>query len=170
MPLVFAAFVVVYFLKMKKEVSQFYDSNHNVPRSHYNRLVMISALDILLNLPLLTFEMIFDIIQEKSLVSNLLTAWPGWKLAHSHIHLIQFFDSYEWRLSPKNLAVQYYNWWKNVALALAFFLLFGISRDMREKYVKFFYVCTKPLGFRPPSKPGPVLPAMSFQAGPAKNL
>ena len=153
---------------MRREMNEFADSSAQVSRTHYNRLLAISAVDLFFNFPSLILEMVIDISVEKNLDPHLVSAWPGWKIAHSRMNMIGIADA-SWRVNALNRASTYYNWWKNVAFALVFLLLFGISKDMRGKYLAFFYKCARPLGIRPPMKQGPILPAMSFQPGLAGN-
>lgn len=146
-------------------MKEIFNSNRNLSRSRYFRLIAIASLDIFLTLPTVLENMIVDIIQEKSFGVNLATSYPGWKIAHTQIHDVILYVG-SWRENKLDVGLWYYNWSANFVLAFTYFVLFGLSVDMREKYLNLFWAFMEPLGVTPkPGNKGATMSKMRFDAG-----
>ena len=137
-------------------------SNATLSQRRLIQLLALGLFDILITLPLAIINLVQDL-----LASGSTGFWPGWKAAHAGFSSIPMVTSEEWRSSGfwSVFSIRFYQWINPIS-AIAFFLLFGITKKKRACYRNIFWLVLKPLGIRPPVNhvaseiifdPGPVI-------------
>ena len=148
-------------------MDQFYDENsvQSFSRSRYFRLMVLASIDILITIPTEVFLMAEAIISSKNLFGGHIPASLNWHKVHSTISVIFLVPADEWRTSL-NIGVYQYANWINFVWALLFFLIFGTTRDMFNRYKLAFWFCLRPFGLIRREQVPLVLPPMKFEAAP----
>ena len=138
-------------------------SNTIMNRSGFLKLLALGLFDILLTLPITILQLVIDILQ-----GDITGFWPGWKTAHASFSTIPTVTSEEWK-SAGFLTVfsVRFNQWVNPIFAVAFFLLFGTTKEKRDWYRSIFWKVMRPFGLKP--RVDPVASDVVFGSGPMVN-
>ena len=135
-------------------------SNASIDRNGFLKLLVLGVFDVIITMPLTVIEVVKDLL----IVGNI-SFWPGWKAIHSDFSTIPTFTSEEWKAGGFWTIFEIrFDQWDNPILALAFFLLFGLTEQKRSWYRSIFWRAVKPFGFRP--RVDPVASSIAFGSGP----
>ena len=109
--------------------------------------MVLSALDILLTLPLTVIGLVQDLTQTHFVF------WPGWDALHANFNQIPTASAEFWKSLGfwTQFSVKW-DEWINPFIALVFFALFGLTEEARARYAAIFWAVAKPLGFKPKPK------------------
>lgn len=132
--------------KQYKEVNAFLSTgNTTIDRPNYTRLFILSALDVIVSLPLLIFITISEF------TSGPVLFWPGWSFIHQYIGQVVQASTEEWNHLGGFWLRFYLKWnqWIGPVWAVIFFALFGLTEDARMRYKSIFWAVMKPFGLKP---------------------
>ena len=135
-------------------------SNASIDRNGFLKLLVLGVFDVIITLPFAVMVLVTDL-----LFGGDISFWPGWKAIHSDFSTIPTVTSEEWKTLGfwTIFEVRFYQW-VNPILALAFFLLFGLTEQKRSWYRSIFWRAVKPFGSRP--RVDPVVSSIDFGSGP----
>ena len=139
-------------------MKEFQASNISFTRPRYFRLMALSLFDALGTLPSGILNLCFNIL---TLYDSGFSFWPGWEVIHGNGNLVGTLTSDEWHSNRLQVASGVYLNWIYFIFALVFFVLFGLSDDMLERYGKLYWRILGTFGFYPPVKK--VLSGIRFQ-------
>ena len=138
-------------------------SNTTMNRSGFLKLLILGLFDILLTLPIQILSLVQDILQ-----GGITGFWPGWKAVHVPFSTIPTITSEEWKSAGFwtvfNIRLSQ---WINLIFAVAFFLLFGTTKQKRAWYRSIFWKVMRPFGLEP--RVDPVTSDVMFGSGPVVN-
>ena len=151
------------YFKRNRNLDATLASNTTMNRSGFLKLLALGLFDILLTLPLSIVLLVQDILQD-----GITGFWPGWKAVHASFSTIPTFTSEEWRSAGfwSIFSVRLYQW-LNPIFAVAFFLLFGTTKQKRAWYRSIFWKVMQPLGLEP--RVNPAASNIVFGPGPPVN-
>lgn len=114
-------------------------ANKNPNQNRYNRLIGLTAFQILLSLPAIIFILYVD--------SQVLTVhpWISWEDTHFDYSFVGQIPSFEWRADPVLQAVAEFDRWLPVVCAFSFFAFFGFAEEARRNYSKAYSFATSSL-------------------------
>ena len=147
------------YFKRNRELDATLASNTTMNRSGFLKLLALGLFDILLTLPLSIVLLVQNILQ-----GGITGFWPGWKAVHASFSTIPTTTSEEWKSDGfwKVFFVRF-DQWVNPILAVAFFLLFGITEQKRDWYRSIFWKVMQPFGLKP--RVNPVTSDIVFGSG-----
>ena len=151
------------YFKRNRELEAALASDTTINRSCFLKLLALGLFDILLTLPLTILGFVQDLLQV-----SITGFWPGWKAVHASFSTIPTATSEEWKSDGfwKVFFVRF-DQWVNPILAVAFFLLFGITEQKRDWYRSIFWKVMRPFGLEP--RVDPVASDVVFGSGPMVN-
>ena len=160
MCLFLAARLVITYFKHNNELDATLASNTTLNRNAFLKLLVLGLFDILLTLPIMILSLITELLESKAA-----GFWPGWKAIHSDFSTIPTLTSEEWKAGGfwSNFSIRF-DQWDNPIFALAFFLLFGLTKQKRSWYRSIFWRAVKPFGLRP--RVDPVVSSIAFGSRP----
>ena len=133
------------YFKRNRELDATLASNTTMNRSGFLKLLALGLFDILLTLPLSIVLLVQDTIQD-----GITGFWPGWKAVHASFSTIPTVTSEEWKSAGFWTVFSIrFNQWVNPIFAVAFFLLFGTTKQKRDWYRSIFWKVMRPLGLKP---------------------
>ena len=151
------------YFKRNRSLDATLASNTTMNRSAFFKLFALGLFDILLTLPLSIVSLIEDLLQ-----GSITGFWPGWKAVHASFSTIPTITSEEWKSAGFwtvfNVRL---GEWTNPIFAVAFFLLFGTTKQKRDWYRNIFWKVMRPFGLRP--RVDPVASDVVFGSGPMVN-
>ncbi|KAI0276044.1 pheromone A receptor-domain-containing protein [Russula aff. rugulosa BPL654] len=114
-------------------------ANKNPNQNRYNRLIGLTASQILLSLPAIIFALYVD--------SQVLTVhpWISWENTHFDYSFVGQIPSFEWRADPVLQTVAELDRWLPVVCAFSFFAFFGFAEEARRNYSKAYSFATSSL-------------------------
>lgn len=131
-------------------MNEFFTNRSTISRARYFRIMVLGSLDVLLTLPLNAINFTVSVNINRS---HEIGFWPGLTLLHSH-WVPNTVNSSKWRQDGFwNTFNFYYIQWCTVPLALAFFLIFGLTKDVRKSYRDAYWLVMGFVGFKPSEKP-----------------
>ena len=137
-------------------------SNKNPNQNRYNRLIALSASQIIMGLPVAFFSLYVNV---HHLTVN---PWISWDNTHSDYSFVGEVPSSMWRADPVVQAVaELTDRWIVVVSAFAFFAFFGFAEEARRNYRKAYSFATSTLRMPDFRKSGnsssqPCTPSSSF--------
>ena len=138
-------------------------SNTTMNISGFFKLLALGLFDILLTLPLSIVSLV-----EAFLEVGITGFWPGWKAVHASFSTIPTFTSEEWKSAGFwTVFTIRLSQWINPIFAVAFFLLFGTTKQKRDWYRSIFWKVMRPFGLEP--RIDPVASDVVFGSGPMVN-
>ena len=151
------------YFKRNRNLDATLASNTTMNRRGFLKLLALGLFDILLTLPLSIVLLVQDTIQD-----GITGFWPGWKTVHASFSTIPTITSEEWKSAGfwTVFNIRLYQW-VNPIFAIAFFLLFGTTKEKRAWYRSIFWKVMRPLGLKP--HVNPVASGVVFGSGPVVN-
>ena len=138
-------------------------SNTTMNRSGFLKLLALGLFDSLLTLPLTILGFVQDLLQV-----GITGFWPGWKAVHASFSTIPTATSEEWKSAGFwTVFTIKFDQWINPIFAVAFFLLFGTTKQKRDWYRSIFWKVMRPFGLKP--RVDPVASDVVFGSGPMVN-
>ena len=135
-------------------------SNASIDRNGFIKLLVLGVFDVIITMPLQVIGLVTDLLFDGSF-----SFWPGWKAIHGDFSTIPMATSEEWKAGGSwTIFAIRFDQWDNPILALAFFLLFGLTEQKRSWYRSIFWRAVKPFGFRP--RVDPVVSSIAFASVP----
>jgi pheromone a factor receptor len=104
--------------------------------NHYNRLFMLSGIDIAITIP-------FNIWYFTTVFQAALPSWPGWKSVHGHFSQIEIFTTAVLNSHLQVLCEMELTRWTSVLYGFLFFLFFGVGAEARKHYLHAWYYISK---------------------------
>ena len=151
------------YFKRNRELDATLASSTTMNRSGFLKLLALGLFDILLTLPLSIVALVQDILQD-----GITGFWPGWKAAHASFSTISTDTSEEWESAGSWMVFSIrFDQWINPIFAVAFFLLFGTTKQKRAWYRSIFWKVMRPFGLEP--RVDPVASDVVFKSGPMVN-
>jgi hypothetical protein len=115
-----------------------------ISRSRYIRLMVISGMEIVGNVPL----GIFYIVHNSKLG---VTPWKGWAYTHKDYNVVYEIPASIWKNDPNAaLALEMFRW-SLVLCAFIFFALFGFANEARQNYRLLFTSIASRIGYSTPT-------------------
>jgi pheromone a factor receptor len=105
-------------------------SNQNPNQSRYNRLIALSAVEILGSLPVSLYTLYANAYYIP------VQPWISWENTHYHYFAVDQVSSAEWHADATSGAMLEVNRWIPVIAAFLFFLFFGFAEEARRHYRK----------------------------------
>ncbi|KAI0309293.1 GPCR fungal pheromone mating factor [Amylostereum chailletii] len=136
-----------------KQFNDFLQSQRNLPRSRYLRILALGCIDAFGTLPIGILVFVVD-------VRSVDDFWPGWSVVHSKADWPpQSFSTALWSQNKWSRIGLHFSQWINVADGVVFFLFFGLTGEARALYRRAFGRVVEKLGWRaspasPPDRPG----------------
>ena len=138
-------------------------SNTTMNRSGVLKLLALGIFDILLTLPITILGLVQDLLH-----GNIAGFWPGWGTVHASFSTIPTATSEEWKSAGIWTVLNVrFNQWVCPIFAVAFFLLFGTTKQKRDWYRSIFWKLVRPFGLKP--RVDPVTSDVMFGSGPVVN-
>ena len=151
------------YFKHNRELDATLASNTTMNRSSFLKLLALGLFDILLTLPISIIALVQDILQ--GCISGF---WPGWKTVHASFSTIPTVTSEEWKSAGFWTVFNFgFDQWVNPIFAVAFFILFGTTKQKRDWYRSIFWRVMRPFGLKP--RVDPVASEVVFGSGPIVN-
>lgn len=132
------------FWRSSKMFNGMLGSNKSPNQNRYNRLIALSAIQIVTFLPVAIFGLYVN--------THYLTVhpWISWDDTHSDYSFVGQIPSFVWRADPVLQAVTELNRWIIVISAFSFFAFFGFAEEARRNYRKAYSFATSSLLSRLP--------------------
>ena len=151
------------YFKRNRDLDATLASNTTMNRSGFLKLLALGLFDILLTLPIQILSLVEDILQ-----GGITGFWPGWKTVHASFSTIPTVTSEEWKSAGFwTVFTVRFSQWINPIFAVAFFLLFGTTKQKRDWYRSIFWKVMKPPGLKP--RVNPATSNIVFGPGPPVN-
>ena len=151
------------YFKRNRNLNATLASNTTMNRSGFLKLLALGLFVILLTLPLSIVGLVEDLLQ-----GGITGFWPGWKTVHASFSTVLTVTSEEWKSAGFWTVFTFkFDQWINPILAVAFFLLFGITEQKRAWYRSIFWKVARPFGLKP--RVDPVASNIVFGPGPPVN-
>ena len=133
------------YFKRNRDLDATLASNTTMNRSAFFKLLALGLFDILLTLPITSLGLVQDILQ-----GGITGFWPGWKAVHASFSTIPTVTLEEWKSAGFWFVFNIrFSQWVNPIFAVAFFLLFGTTKEKRDWYRSIFWKIMLPLGLKP---------------------
>ena len=147
------------YFKRKRNLDATPASSTTMNRNTFLKLLTLGLFDIILTLPVQILGVVQGLLQE-----DITGFWPGWEDVHASFSTIPTATSEEWKSDGfwKVFFVRF-DQWVNPILAVAFFLLFGITEQKRDWYRSIFWKVMQPFGLKP--RVNPVTSDIVFGSG-----
>ena len=137
------------YFKRNRDLDATLASNTTMNRSGFLKLLALGLFDIVLTLPITILGLVQGLLQ-----GNITGFWPGWEVVHASFSTISTATSEEWKSDGTwNVVFVRLNQWVNPIFAVAFFLLFGTTKQKRAWYRSIFWKVMQPLGLKPRVNP-----------------
>lgn len=144
--MVYSVLTIVSFLKRRREMSQFLNSNAQITFSRYFRLMALAMMDTAFTLPLSIFVMWLNAVESE------VSPWRGLADAHWGFSRIEQIPAVEWRSFYWSLLSFYLDRWSIVFCAALFFGFFGFAEESRKNYAKAYWFVMRRFGYAPEPK------------------
>ena len=150
-------------LKHNRNLDATLASNATMNRSGFLKLLALGLFDILLTLPITILGLVQDLLH-----GNIAGFWPGWGTVHASFSTIPTATSEEWKSAGFwTVFTLRLDQWNNPIFAVAFFLLFGTTKQKRDWYRSIFWKVMRPFGLKP--RVDPVASDVVFGSGSMVN-
>ena len=151
------------YFKRNRELDATLASNTTMNRSGFLKLLALGLFDILLTLPITILGLVQNLLEV-----GITGFWPGWKAVHASFSTIRTVTSEEWKSAGFWVVFNIrFSQWVNPIFAVAFFLLFGTTKEKRDWYRSIFWKVMRPFGLKP--RVDPVASDVVFDSGPMFN-
>ena len=151
------------YFKRNRELDATLASNTTMNRSGFLKLLALGLFDIFLTLPLSIVALVQDLLE-----GDITGFWPGWKAVHASFSTIPTFTLEEWKSAGFwSVFTIRLSQWINPIFAVAFFLLFGTTKQKRDWYRSIFWKIMRPFGLKP--RVDQVASDVIFGSGPMVN-
>lgn len=167
--MVYCTLTVSAFLRRRKEMSQFLNSNAQITFSRYFRLMALALMDTVLTVPLASFAIWLNAVQSP------ISPWRGLADVHWGFHRVEQIPAIQWRLDHWVVLSFAFDQWFIILCAVTFFAFFGFAEESRKNYAKIYWTIMRRFGYQPKPKAStfsnssavrtPHLPMMSAQGG-----
>lgn len=167
--MIYCIFTVHAFMKRRKEMSQFLNSNSQITFSRYFRLMALAMMDTLFTVPLGSLVIWVNTTQSE------IAPWKGLADVHWGFSRVEQIPAVMWRLNKWNVVSFHLNRSLIIFCAFEFFIFFGFAEENRKNYVRLYWKIMKRFGYYPKPKGTtfsgssavrtPNLPVMSGQGG-----
>ncbi|KAI0310628.1 GPCR fungal pheromone mating factor [Amylostereum chailletii] len=138
------------FYKHQRRLNEFARTTdpNSCTRSRFLRLLLIASFDVLVTLPCGVLNLVMNV--KGGPLSHF---WEGWSIVHSPAEWpAHLAPASLWRQNPWYRAMVAFDQWANVVLALAFFVLFGITHQSRALYARAFWAVAGVVGWKRPPR------------------
>ena len=133
------------YFKRNHELDATLASNTTMNKSGFLKLLALGLFDILLTLPITILGLVQDLLH-----GNIAGFWPGWGTVHASFSTIPTVTTEEWKSAGLWIVLSIrFNQWLCPIFAVAFFLLFGTTKEKRTWYWSIFWKVMRPLGLKP---------------------
>ena len=151
------------YFKRNRDLDATLASNTTMNRSGFLKLLALGLFDILLTLPIAILGLVQGLLQ-----NDITGFWPGMEGVHASFSTIPTVTSEEWKSAGFWTVFSIrFNQWINPIFAVAFFLLFGTTKQKRDWYRSIFWKVMRPFGLEP--RVDPVASEVVFGSGPMVN-
>ena len=127
------AFILHEFIKRRKSAEEFRQASSATKHfqdTRYFRFMLLSCFDLFVSLPVSIIGFFLDVVPSSSVAH-----WPGIHVVHSTISQITYVTSEEFQSYSYSGLLYLWIVWIYVIWAFGFFALFGLTKDMRKRYV-----------------------------------
>jgi pheromone a factor receptor len=132
----------------RAQFAQLVSSNSGMTMSRYLRLMALSGLDILFNVPLGILVIFIGAGQGPA-------PWISWEDTHYNFSRVARLPAILWRLDPRFEASIELTRWLPVFCSFVFFALFGFASEAQKHYRNVFWTVAKRVGLEPRPSPQP---------------
>ncbi|KAI5119268.1 hypothetical protein M0805_007270 [Coniferiporia weirii] len=134
------------FLRRRREMSQFLNSNSQITLSRYFRLMALAMMDTVLTIPLAIFAIWLNAVESE------IQPWRGLADAHFDFSRVEQVSSVVWHLSKWTTLSFGLDRWFIVFCAAVFFAFFGFAEESRKNYMKVYWIIASRFGYTPKPK------------------
>ena len=151
------------YFKRKRNLDATPASSTTMNRNTFLKLLTLGLFDIILTLPVQILGVVQGLLQE-----DITGFWPGWEAVHASFSTIPTATSEEWKSAGFwTVFFVRLSQWINPIFAVAFFLVFGTTKQKRDWYRSIFWKGMRPFGLKP--RVDPVASDVVFGSGPMAN-
>ncbi|KLO06016.1 fungal pheromone STE3G-protein-coupled receptor [Schizopora paradoxa] len=150
--LVLAPLTLRIFIRQRKAMNKFLQSNQHMTRGRYNRLIVMTCMDAILNLSPAIIVIVTNAKAGEDSPYN--HPFISWKFIHDDLvpgfsfsSIIQVPAS-EWSTDTGSVVSVKWNEWYYVAVAIGFFAIFGTNPEMRRHYRSAIWFIPEHLGVK----------------------
>jgi len=152
---ILAPFTLRTFLRHRKEMSLFLSSSRDITHNKYNRLMVITCLDTIFNLPVDIAVVVMSNLPGKE--GSLKYPYINWKNVHDgaggiapglSLSSITQTPASEWSADAWGVLTTKWNEWCFVLHAVVFFGVFGTTPEMRQYYRSAFWFIPERFGYK----------------------
>ena len=137
------------FLRQRKDVNDFLQSNDSVSGTNYFRILALASIDILLTLPFGIANIALTLSDQVSSPFGL-PFYFGWTFDHTEQWEPVGFPYAEMvALGKSNVALLYFTYWASPILAFTIFSLFGVTTEARASYWRIIRTIGGWFGWKP---------------------
>jgi len=165
------------FFRHRKEMNEFLSSNQGITSHKYKRLMAITLLDTIFNLPVLVIILVTSIVAGKNNPLN--APYVSWKNVHdgaggllpgSSLSSILKSPAFEWSTDGWTVFDVKWDEWLYVIHALIFFGVFGTTPEMRHYYRRALWFIPERFGLKE-RRPSDVqtMSDVAFNSNPGEN-
>ena len=159
----FTARLFLTYFRHRRDLNEALGTSATIDKENFVRLFALGLFEVLLTLPLMIFNLIHNQLQKQIVIF-----WPGWGIAHAEISSVPRATADEWKAGgPWTVLTIRVEQWNGFVLAVAFFLLFGLTRRKRAQYRNVFWKVMNPFGIRPDTDV--VASSIAFKPGTVNN-
>ena len=159
----FTARLFLTYFRHRRYLNEALGTSATIDKENFIRLFALGLFEVLLTLPLMIFNLIHNQLQKQIVVF-----WPGWEIAHAEISRVPRATADEWKAGGLwTILTVRVEQWTGFVLAVAFFLLFGLTRRKRAQYRNVFWKVMNPFGIRPDTDV--VASSIAFKPGTVNN-
>lgn len=144
------AFIVMSFLKHRRSLDEFLDSNASLNRRDYFRLLALGSVDAFSTVPLTAVVVWSSVTADGGLMR-----WPGWQYDHYAWSQVYVFPTDTWRPFFWDRFNHYERLTVGIYCSILFLLFYGVTDDARENYRRSFWSLARRFGRSPPVKKAP---------------
>ena len=143
-PYIFAARLVLTYYRHKKELDAALENDNSFNRQSFFKILALGLFDAILTLPIIIMNLVAEISQNE--VDGF---WQNWNSIHEFLTFIPTVTAEEWKSAGFWTVFPFrFNQWINVVMAIAFFVLFGLTEERRAWYRGLFLAIMRPLGLK----------------------
>lgn len=141
-------------------MNEFLDSGDDgLSQSHLYWMLILGCFDIFVTLPISIVTLVVSLVS-----THPFQFYEGWSFVHSNWEPALISKS-AWSLVKIDVFSVHWDEWLNPFLALVFFALFGLTKEAKRGYLKFFRSIGRPFGTVQVDSTEGVLPAAVFKSG-----
>src|SRR5258708_2915937 len=136
----FTARTLYTFYKRRRQFNEILSSTPGLNRSRYLRLMIISATDMCVTVPLGTYYIVLN-------VKSGVVPWKSWADTHSNYSTVNQIPASIWKNDSYSLLGAELYRWSLVACAFLFFAFFGFADEARQNYRRVYTTLASRIGY-----------------------